>query len=119
MEPPTDELTQKGLAALLVALVTGFGGLVGWRGFHRIRDENARDNRVSRLEDNLQVRNEELLARNSELRDELDVERKLRADAERELRTARDRIRALLGQLSPAERAAAVRWMPSQLEGDK
>jgi hypothetical protein len=100
----------------ITGLIALIAGLLGWRGVARVRTDNARDFRVSRHEDNIQKRYDDALAKNSELRDEIDTARSQLAVRERELKEARGRIRALLGMLSPEDRDAAARWMPSQLD---
>lgn len=73
---------QTGIVGLLGAIVAG---LLGWRLHSKVKSDNARDRRESRYEDDRQRQYEAVLAKNSELRGQLeDVARRL-AEAEKRL----------------------------------
>ncbi len=101
----------KGLIGLLVALVTGLAGLLGWRGISGVKHANAGDARQSRFEENLQKRHDALLARNSELQEELRQARDGRALLERKTRDQAKKLENLLEMLGESERKSAERWI--------
>jgi len=71
-----------GVITLLVAVI---GVLFAKRASNKVENDNAHANRASRFEDNLQKRYEESMARNSELRDEIDLLKKQLAAANNRL----------------------------------
>jgi len=102
-----------GLLALIIA------GLFGWRGLNKVGTDNARANRESRFEDNLQKRYDALTAANSELREECAQLREEcvrlkdgRALLERRILERDRKIASLLAMMGPSERKQAERWMP-------
>lgn len=100
---------QGGILALLATIIVG---LLGWRGANKVGNDNARSNRESRFEENLQKRLDAALARNSELREELAQAKDGRALLERRLKERDQKITALLASMGPEERKYAERWMP-------
>lgn len=99
---------QQGGVALILALVAG---LLGWRGFNKVGNDNARGNRESRFEENLQKRLDAEVAKNSELREELQKARDGRALLERQLHEAKRRTRNLLDLLDDDKRAVVEKWV--------
>src|SRR6185369_14385511 len=94
-----------GLLALIIA------GLFGWRGLNKVGTDNARANRESRFEDNLQKRYDALTAANSELREECAQLREEcvrlkdgRALLERRILERDRKIASLLAMMGPSER---------------
>lgn len=55
------------------AIVSLIGGLLGWRGFSKVRSDIGKDARESRFEENLQTRYEAAQGRISELQLEIDA----------------------------------------------
>lgn len=96
---------QPGIIALLSTIVVG---LLGWRGVNKVGNDNARNNRQSRFEQNLQDQLDAEVAKNTALRDRITRLEKLELQLKERDRT----IRAILQSLTEDERAQVARWIP-------
>jgi chromosome segregation ATPase len=99
---------QGGLLALLGTILVG---LLGWRGINKVKTDNARENRESRFEANLQDRYDAALGRISELNAALQQARDGRALLEKQARQQAKSIQGLLDMLSERERKQVERWV--------
>lgn len=99
---------QGSVLGLLGLIITG---LFTWRATSKVRSDNAREGRESRFEDNLQKRHDALMARNSELQEELRQARDGRALLERKTRDQARKLENLLEMLGESERKSAERWI--------
>lgn len=104
----TPDDIQKGVVGLLLTFIAG---LFGWRSFSRVRADNAKEQRESRFEEQLQRRYEAAMARNSELQDLLEKARDGKAQLEQRVRDQSVRLKTLLEMLGENERREAERWI--------
>lgn len=98
-------------AGILGLLGTIIAVLFTWRGVNKVKNDNAKANRDSRFEENLQKRYEEAMTQNSELRAELREAREGHTLLKRELRDQTKRVRNLLELLEPQARQSVQRWV--------
>lgn len=96
---------------IIAAIVTIVGGLLGWRTFTKVRTDNARDNRESRHEENIQDRLDSALQEVRRLSDELREAKDGRGILERKFVEARRTNVILLEMLEKDQRESAERWV--------
>lgn len=99
---------QTGILALLGTIIAA---LFTWRGINRVKNDNARENRESRHEENIQDRLDSALHEVRRLNAELLDSKDGRAVLERRFKEARRVNSILLEMLEKDRRESAERWV--------